>query len=117
MTFTQNSDHIISVRINASKILTWKAFHSYFQREFGFPEFYGRNVNAWIDCMGDLDKPENGMSTFTVKKGQMLVLHLTNVDELKSKAPDIYYMVLECSAHINRNRMASSELPLVIVSF
>ena len=117
MTFTQNSDHIISVRIKASKILTWKAFHSYFQREFGFPEFYGRNLDAWIDCMEDLDKPENGMSTFTVKKGQMLVLHLTNVDELKTKAPDIYYTILECSAHINRSRMASSELPLLIVSF
>jgi RNAse (barnase) inhibitor barstar len=116
MTFTHHSEHVVSIRIIASQILNWNAFHSFFQREFGFPEFYGRNVNAWIDCMGDLDKPENGMSTFTVKKGQMLVLHLTHIDELKRKAPDIYYMILECSAHINRNRMASGELPLVVIS-
>jgi hypothetical protein len=57
------------------------------------------------------------MSTFTVKKGQMLVLRLTNVDELKSKAPDIYYALMECSAHINCNRMGSGELPLLALSF
>ena len=117
MTFTYISEHIASVKINASKILNWKSFHSYFQREFGFPEFYGRNVNAWMDCMEDLDKPDHRMSTFTIKKGQMLVLHLTNVEELKSKAPDIYNMLLECPAHINRNRMTSGELPLLILSF
>jgi RNAse (barnase) inhibitor barstar len=117
MTTTYINDQICVVRINGSRILTWQSFHSYFQREFGFPEFYGRNIDAWIDCMGDLDKPENRMSTFTVKKGQMLVFHLTNVDELKSKAPDIYYALMECSAHINRSRMGSGELPLLALSF
>jgi hypothetical protein len=103
--------------MNALRILNWKAFHSYFQRTFGFPEFYGKNIHAWIDCMGDLDKPENGMSTFTIKKGQFLVLRISHVDELKCKAPDIYYALLEYAAYINRNRMMRGELPFLILSF
>jgi RNAse (barnase) inhibitor barstar len=117
MTFEYINHQIPSVRINATKILNWKAFHSYFQREFGFPEFYGRNMNAWIDCMGDLDKPENGMTRITITKGEFLVLRITHVEELKNKAMDIYLALVECSAFVNRSRMETGELPLIILSF
>ena len=117
MTVTYINDHITSVRINATKILNWKAFHSYFQREFGFPEFYGRNMNAWIDCMGDLDKPENGMTGISIRKGEFLVLRITHVEELKTNAMDIYLALVECSAFVNRSRMEVGDLPLLILSF
>jgi RNAse (barnase) inhibitor barstar len=113
---TDNRIHIH--KINASKILSWNAFHSYFQKKFGFPDFYGRNMNAWIDCMGDLDKPEHGMTTnFSIGKGEYLVIRLVNVDELKVKAHDIYIALLECSAHINNGRISTGEPPLIFLAF
>lgn len=112
----QNTDQLVVVRINAAKILTWRAFHSYFYKTFGFPEFYGRNMHAWIDCMGDLDKADNGMSTFTVRRGQLLVLQISNIDELK-KSRDIYQALLECTAHINNRRMQAGELPIIVLAF
>ncbi|MDZ4753789.1 MAG: barstar family protein [Phycisphaerae bacterium] len=31
-----------------------------FAETFGFPGFYGRNMNAWNDCMTFLDGPDAG---------------------------------------------------------
>jgi RNAse (barnase) inhibitor barstar len=111
-------DDIVEIRLNATKFLTWNTFHSYFQRKFGFPDFYGRNINAWIDCMSDLDKPEYGMvKNISIRKGQCVVLRINNIDDLKSQAHDIYMAIIECSAFINRERIISGELPLIFLSF
>ncbi len=34
-----------------SNISSWKEFHEASHVAFGFPDFYGRNNNAWIDCL------------------------------------------------------------------
>ena len=72
------------VRIDARRITDWDAFHDVFAEAFGFPDFYGRNDNAWIDCMGDLDVPEAGMTRVHVARGEVLTLQLDNVADLRS---------------------------------
>ena len=39
------------VRIDGDRIVDWDTFHNVFTEAFGFPGFYGRNMNAWIDCL------------------------------------------------------------------
>ncbi len=46
------------VRLDCDRITDWESFHSLFAEVFGFPDFYGRNMNAWIDCMSYLDDSE-----------------------------------------------------------
>ena len=46
------------VRLDCDRITDWDSFHAVFAEVFGFPNFYGRNMNAWIDCMTYLDDPE-----------------------------------------------------------
>jgi RNAse (barnase) inhibitor barstar len=48
------------VRIDGTRLQSWDAFHSAFASAFGFPDFYGRNMDAWIDCMTSLDSPGTG---------------------------------------------------------
>jgi hypothetical protein len=50
------------VRIDASRITDQATFHSVFAEAFGFPGFYGQNMDAWIDCMTHLDDPSSGLS-------------------------------------------------------
>ncbi len=40
-----------SVRLQTQSIHDWDGFHSVFAKTLGFPGYYGRNMNAWIDCM------------------------------------------------------------------
>jgi RNAse (barnase) inhibitor barstar len=39
------------VRIDGKRIIDWKSLHRVFAGAFGFPNYYGNNMNAWIDCM------------------------------------------------------------------
>lgn len=54
------------VSLDCNKFHDWPSFHEEFAKAFGFPDFYGKNMNAWIDCMTYLDDPDAGMSTLTV---------------------------------------------------
>ena len=45
-------------QINANKLINWKSFHEEFKSTFNFPDCYGENMDAWIDCMDELfEKP------------------------------------------------------------
>src|SRR5579883_2188948 len=39
---------------------TMEVFHDDVSRILNFPGYYGQNLNAFNDCMGDLEIPENG---------------------------------------------------------
>jgi len=52
-----NMDPLI-VTVPVEKITDWPSFHDVFHETLGFPKFYGRNMNAWIDCMTSIDTPK-----------------------------------------------------------
>lgn len=49
------------VSIPADRILDWQSFHDVFAEAMGFPSYYGRNMDAWIDCMTYADEPSMEM--------------------------------------------------------
>ena len=57
------------IPIPVDKIVDWASFHDVFQHILGFPDFYGRNMNAWIDCMTSVDTATDGLTTVTVRPG------------------------------------------------
>jgi barstar (barnase inhibitor) len=60
------------VRIDADRIVDRASFHSVFGEAFGFPDFYGRNMDAWIDCMTHLDDPGAELSKVCIELGEVL---------------------------------------------
>jgi Barstar (barnase inhibitor) len=40
---------MITKTINLSTVACWEDFHDLFAREFSFPSYYGRNMDAWIE--------------------------------------------------------------------
>jgi len=89
------------VKINCEKIACWDSFHDEFILKMGFPDFYGRNMNAWIDCMSSLSEPDDGMTTIHCEKGGVVTLQLINALELKRKHLDLYEAIIECTAFVN----------------
>jgi RNAse (barnase) inhibitor barstar len=45
----------VKVSVDCSKTSNWNSFHDEFAVAFGFPDFYRKNMNAWIDCMTYFD--------------------------------------------------------------
>ncbi|MHB9089565.1 MAG: barstar family protein [Thermoleophilia bacterium] len=96
-----------------------ESFHDVFSRVFGLHDFYGRNmdVDAWIDCMTNLDDPGAGLSKITCEKGDYFVLRLNNMKAFREQCPQLYNDMIECSAFVNWRRMEKGDLPLLMLSF
>ncbi len=104
------------VHIDCRRISGWNTLHTTFQEAFGFPKFYGRNMNAWIDCMGSLDAAEDGLTRVHAPPGGVIVVQLDHSESLKSRAPEVMHAILEDGAFINFRRLQSGDPPNLLIS-
>lgn len=104
------------VHVDGSRIRDQASFHEEFARLLGFPGFYGRNMDAWIDCMTGLDE-EDGMRSITVEPGQVLTLQVEHYKDWKSRCPDLVNDLLECAAFVNWRRIEQGEAAVLALSF
>jgi len=105
------------VVLNCNRISDWESFHSVFIELFGFPSFYGRNMDAWIDCMSYLDEPAAGMSSVTVPVGGVLTLQLDGVQDFAARCPDQYVALNECAAFVNWRRSSTGSDAVLALAF
>lgn len=105
----------IIVKLDGRKMI--ESFHEYFAETFGFPDFYGKNMDAWIDCMSDLDCEEAGMiSKNYVAPGQSVVFYIKHQEELKQYR-EIWDDFIECTSHLNKDRLQRNQPPLIYLAF
>ena len=111
-----NSD-VKRLRLDGGTIQNWDDFHDQCTDRFGFPDFYGRNMDAWIDCLTSLDAPDDGMTTIHVEPGEVLVLEIDNARELKQSCPDVFAAIVECAAFVNDRRVKRERPAVIALSF
>lgn len=111
------SAHAPVVVIETHRIIDWDTFHLVFAEALGFPGFYGNNMNAWIDCMSDLDDPDTGMTTVHCAPGSVVTLDLRDVTSLKERCPEQYAAVVECAAFVNWRRIERGEGAVLALAF
>jgi len=102
-----------TVQINGGKIVDWDSLHDEFASALGFPDFYGRNGNAWIDCMSSLDTE---FSTVRVDPGQLVLIEIGEADQMADRAPDLLNFVYDASAFVNGRRIEVGQPPILLIS-
>jgi len=105
------------IKIDTNEITDWETFHNVFSKAFGFPDFYGRNMSAWIDCMSSLECPEDGMTTVHTENGKTLILELENISSLAERNKDIYEAIIESSAFVNYRKLDVGEPAVLTLSY
>jgi Barstar (barnase inhibitor) len=105
------------VRIDCSRITDWDSFHDAFAEAFGFPDFYGRNMNAWVDCMTSLECPGDGLTKVHAPPGGVVVLQLDDVSSWSGECVEFYQAVVECSAFVNWRKLEVGEPAVLALSF
>lgn len=105
------------IAVDCDFITDWDSFFDTFAKAFGFPDFFGRNMDAWIDCMTSLDDPDGGLTAIHAPKDGCFVLELANVTHFKSRCPDQFGALIECSAFVNWRRIEIGEPPVLVISF
>jgi len=105
------------VNIDAGRIVDWDTFHAVFAETLGFPDFYGKNMNAWIDCMTDVDDPGGRMTAITVQPGAVLTLQLNNARSFAERCPEQYAALVEATAFVNWRRIDVGQPAVLALSF
>jgi hypothetical protein len=89
-------------------IKDWPSFHAESARLFGFPEFYGKNMDAWIDCLSYLGE-EDGMCTVKLRPGEVLTLRVPEFEEFSKNHSEVCAGLLECTAFVNSRYIEANE--------
>ena len=103
--------------IDTAGITDWDSFHDVFAVAMGFPGFYGRNMDAWIDCMTSLDAPTDGMTDVHAPLGGVFVLELEHMADFKQRCEEIHDALVECVAFVNWRRLEQGAPPVLVLSF
>lgn len=101
------------IAIPAPLISDWESFHTVFEKVLGFPAYYGRNMDAWIDCMTYVDDPDAGMVGAPVERGELLTLRLDDAADFEVRCPEQYAALIECAAFVNYRRMETGGQPVL----
>jgi RNAse (barnase) inhibitor barstar len=104
------------VRINADLITDWDSFQDIFSMTFGFFKGYGRNMDAWIDCMTHIDDKDAGMTKIWINKADTLVIDLTNSEKLKRHCFEIYLALIECIGSVNTRKIKGDKEATISLS-
>jgi hypothetical protein len=105
-----------TVRLDTGSINDWQSFHQVCQRVFGFPAFYGMNLDAWIDCMSYLDE-DAGMTRFKLDKGEMLHIEVSGTKSFSRRMPEIFNALVECTAFVNQRYIERGRAPVLSLVF
>ena len=102
-----------SVRLQTKAIADWEGFHSASAEALGFPSFYGRNMDAWIDCMTYWDDAGAGMTTVTLAPGELFSLEVADSADFQRRLPEVFQTFIECAALVNLRRVEQRERPVL----
>ncbi len=105
----------IKIVLATDQILDWESFHYSCKEAFGFPDFYGKNMNAWIDCLSYVDE-DDGMSRLDLSRGDVLNIVVENSAAFKQRVPDVFDALVDCTEFVNqryKDRDSTTQLALI----
>ena len=86
--------------VNGATIVNWPSFHDEFSRAFRFFDGYGRNRDAWIDCMTDLHGP-NALSGLRLPAGEPIEIVLNDSATMVKSHPEVFAELLRLVRYAN----------------
>jgi hypothetical protein len=104
------------VAVDAGRIVDWPSFHDSFAEAFGFPDWYGRNMDAWIDLFTHMDEDDTATAV-SVRPGETVTILLEGGRDLDRRAPQLYDAVVECAAFVNWRRIEVGGTPYLCLAF
>lgn len=99
-----------SAELNGASILGWDTFHSESRAAFGFPDYYGHTMDAWVDCLSYL-RDEDGMTKFRLKPNEVLEIVVKDSAQMRERVPELLEEMTFCIAGINERYEDYGEKP------
>jgi len=107
---------VAHIRLETKDIVDWPSFHEVCRSTFGFPDFYGRNMDAWIDCLTYL-RNGDGMSRFHLAPAERLHIEVVNGKKFQKRMPRIAEKLEKCSAIVNKRQVEMGQEPVLSLEY
>lgn len=101
--------------IDFKDVDTVNKMHKKLKHAFGFPNFYGANIHALIDCLGDIRYPEYGMSEVTIGENEVLNLTIKNFPYENKLIINIFFLAIESVNKKSINRHETPSIHLILI--
>jgi len=105
-----------TVHLDTQRITDRESFHFVCQKVFGFPDFYGMNMDAWIDCMSSLDDDAK-MTRFALAEDEVLTIQVSDTEDFNKRLPEVFDLLVECTSFVNRRYVEQHQLPRIALVF
>ncbi|MBU5926326.1 barstar family protein [Enterobacter sichuanensis] len=103
---------VITLSIDFKEINDVTEFHNRVKQLFGFPDFYGNNFHAFIDCLTSLRFPEEGMTSLNLKKDEFLLLKISNINNLDEELKHDFLLSIQ---EVNNRSILFGEEPTILL--
>ena len=105
------------VTIDLAAVTDAAGFHDVFAAALGFASIYGRNLDAWIDCLSYVDDPDAGMTSVVVAPGEILVLRLEGIGRFAETCPDLAAALPDSAAFVNWRRLERGDAAVLALAY
>ena len=93
---------ITVVHFKGSELMTREDFHKTFAERLHFPDFYGKNMDAWIDVMDDMGWAPSPMAKCFVGADTLKII-VEGSKKFRDDSP-MYCDLVDCVEFINEER-------------
>ena len=104
------------VRLPADRIADWASFHSVCKEAFGFPDFYGENMNAFADCLSYIDEGD-GMSPITLQADEDLRIEIVGSVDFSVRNPEILVALKDAVQLVNERFLERRMRERVVIEY
>ncbi|UZE23732.1 barstar family protein [Pseudomonas sp. B21-056] len=84
-----------TIELNFSEIKDVEHLYETLAEKFGFPEGYGKNVDAMIDCLFGLRYPKEGMTKISIDLTEAIIIQAKNITSTQQNLRDTLIFIVE----------------------
>ncbi len=109
-----------SVRLETTEIAIAYPSTRHFKKLLRFSEWYGANMEAWIDCMSDFDNTKYGITEFKLNSAETLIIEVLGTESFAKRRPDVFTDLIACTASVkfvNQRSVGWGGTPVVNLAF
>lgn len=99
------------IELNLKGISNIEDLHTLLAKIFGFPDFYGRNYAALVDCLTSIPYPEDGMTKIHLSNGDEYID--INIKGIFNTSYDVVKFLLSAIVDVNNRRIFFHEKPFL----
>ena len=105
------------IRIDARRLTDTAGLHAALSEAFGFPPFYGNNLDALVDCLTRLDDPQAGLSRVQLFPGQVALVVIEHARETCTQTAAQVKALTDAAAFVNWRRLEQGQPPVIALAY